>query len=143
MKGQQTSSRNWLGEWWLPGRPATKISGELQANDDGKVRLHLIGELTAPRKDGETRRLPIVLGESNTGDLVTLVDCLDCGRSHRLRNTHRVNQTLLPRFIGDGTDRSSESLKGSALSRPRWSSGRKEESSVGGGKRRRMVFGSR
>lgn len=62
------------GYWWLPRSPDAKVAGELWCSRDGKAELSLFGsfgEISTPPKD---EKIDIILGISDKGNLVTLVE---------------------------------------------------------------------
>jgi len=62
------------GYWWLPHLPEAKIAGELWCSRDGKVELSLFGSFSGVSIPQKEERVDIILGVSDKGKLVTLVD---------------------------------------------------------------------
>ena len=68
------------GYWWLPHSHGEKRAGELWCSRDGKVELSLFdsfSEVSIPQKG---RKIDIILGMSDKGKSITLVDYLFKGK---------------------------------------------------------------
>ena len=91
--------KSWDGQWWLPQTPAEKVPGTLTVDEDGRLRLALIGALDSHLSAGEavteggtttvsfTERsmeragvYPRILGHAGN-DAFTLEDCFQTRRS--------------------------------------------------------------
>ncbi len=72
----------YLGLWWLPTDERHKVSGTITFSDDTGIKLNLIGSLSQNRHFGAPDRYPTILGQTNSGQFITLRSCLQI--SHRL-----------------------------------------------------------
>lgn len=67
------------GLWWLPESPETRLSGTLDISASGKATLRLVGTLSPLETMAEAHRYPVLLGFSDTGKLITLVEAMTGG----------------------------------------------------------------
>ncbi|MFC9608533.1 HEPN domain-containing protein [Streptomyces niveus] len=87
------TERTWRGYWWESETPETKVPGTLHCNEDGEIRLELIGgfditiRLPLPSGNGysissENRDIPLIHGISGN-EKFTLLDnsCIHTGGS--------------------------------------------------------------
>jgi hypothetical protein len=76
--------QQWSGRWWLPGREADSVSGDVMLSRDEFV-LSLSGMLDVPRPGTSGGGVitsffrpvqqSVILGESRSGERLTLLDC--------------------------------------------------------------------
>jgi hypothetical protein len=69
----------YTGIWWLPETPEKQLSGTLEISDTGKSTLRLVGTLAPIETMAEVHRYPVLLGFSDTGRLITLVEAATGG----------------------------------------------------------------
>jgi len=91
-------TRRWLGKWWLPGQPDKPIHGELRVDNSLKLTLTLQGILVQASANAKFSLAPIILGESITGDIMTLENCLETGGQTANKDVLSESQVLTVRF---------------------------------------------
>lgn len=69
------------GFFWLPAKPDEEIPGRLTVSESGDVSLQLLGIFESGLLSINSSELPIILGVTERGKHVTLVDCLYKNRS--------------------------------------------------------------
>lgn len=78
------------GDWWLPGRKRSKVTGELVVRAGDSIRLDIYGDFKSPKSSphllGVNLNPPVIHGDTDAG-LVTLLDNLFSTGHH----THRGN----------------------------------------------------
>lgn len=68
------------GHWWLPSNPDHKVEGDLSFDPRGRSQLEIFGTFqTGPVKEYTAylfpKRVPIILGQDDSGQAITLVNC--------------------------------------------------------------------
>lgn len=87
------------GKWYLPGSPERRIVGTLKFTPGDGARLSLEGYLTDAFD--LQRDLPIVLGDTVTGDLITLRRCFETKKSLLVASDHRTSEVYAhDAFVG-------------------------------------------
>ncbi len=77
------------GHWWPPDSPEAKVAGELRCSRDGRADLSLLGSFNGVSMLRKDSRLDIILGISDEGKLVTLVDNLLVQEQRNFRGVPR------------------------------------------------------
>jgi hypothetical protein len=87
----------YVGQWWLPQDDTRTVPGELTLIKGEPARL----DLQAPLSDGlPATRLPVVLGTSARGEVVTLTDVTSHGISRT--NTRKLDHEVLRETLRPG-----------------------------------------
>lgn len=63
------------GHFWLPTTPTSRVPGRLTTLDDGLLQLDVWGDLTTTNDMLHSEACPLILGESASGQPLTLEDC--------------------------------------------------------------------
>jgi ApeA N-terminal domain 1 len=74
-----------VGRWWDPNEPDAAIPGTLTIKDWGPVQLQTTGSLSQPvdRRVDEPQEYPRILGVTEDGEDVTLLDAIRTGWTSR------------------------------------------------------------
>lgn len=65
----------YLGLWWVPTNERNKVAGTLAYSQGGGIRLSLTGSFYQPHFYGDLESYPVVLGQTNRGEFITLRSC--------------------------------------------------------------------
>ncbi len=63
------------GHFWLPNTSTSRVPGRLTTLDDGLLQLDVWGDLTTTNDMLNSAACPLILGESESGQPLTLDDC--------------------------------------------------------------------
>lgn len=77
-------SFEYAGTWWLPSSPERKVTGKTSFSDNDRIILELEG-LLEPIGPGilQFRHYPLILGQTQEGQSITLFDCFELGMEMR------------------------------------------------------------
>lgn len=90
-----------VGYWWRPNDAKTKVPGTLQRDAEGKLNLDLLGTFSGVDlhsfNEPSTRSCDVLLGISEDGKLVTLVDCLGGNQVYRTQGV--LTESFHPHIV--------------------------------------------
>lgn len=67
--------RRYIGEWWLPQKPDQPCKGELELEPFEDAKLTLYGRLPGLGFGSSGEVVPLLQGQSRSGELLTVCDC--------------------------------------------------------------------
>lgn len=70
------------GEWWLPTNPDKKVRGTFNFNPKEGLKLDLLGVFDYTGLNRRLSNFEIILGESDSGQSITLYKCLETHLHH-------------------------------------------------------------
>jgi hypothetical protein len=87
------------GSWFVPEKPDAVIPGVLHFENSGRITLDLQGTLTDP-KGTRPQSLPLILGKSTEGAIITLYGCIQTNTSAGIEGVRETSFHIVGVLIG-------------------------------------------